>query len=86
MKVKSIQTEELQKTASSLATKFKITRSAIEEMYKDDASIGRNVNRTRNESTSETKDLMNLSESLSAIYFPILKEIYYFIYFTTFLL
>jgi len=52
MKVKSIQTEELQKTATSLATKFKITRSAIEEMYKDDASIGRNVNQNRNESTS----------------------------------
>ena len=52
MKVKTIQTDELQKTANSLATKFKITRSAIEEMYKDDASIRRNVDQPKNDSPS----------------------------------
>ena len=52
MKVKTIQSEELQKTASSLTSQFKLTRSTIEEMYKDDRSIGRNVDQSRNESTT----------------------------------
>lgn len=52
MKVTTIQTDELRKTADSVATQFKITRSAIEEMYKDDRSIVRNVNQSKNESTS----------------------------------
>lgn len=52
MKVTTIQTDELRKTADSLATKFKITRSAIEEMYKDEQTIPRNVNQTPNDSTS----------------------------------
>ena len=47
-----MQTEDMQKIANSLSTKFKINRSSIEEMYKDDRSIGNNVDQTRNDSTS----------------------------------
>lgn len=52
MKLRSMQTEDMQKIANSLSTKFKINRSSIEEMYKDDRSIGNNVDQTRNDSTS----------------------------------
>ena len=52
MKIQAIQTAEVQKTASALQSQFKITRAAIEEMYKDDRSIGRNVDQNRNESNT----------------------------------
>ena len=52
MKNKTIQTKELQKTAESLSTQFKITRAAIEEMYKDDRSLGHNTNKEGNESST----------------------------------
>ena len=52
MKFQGIQTNEVTKTAQALHTQFKITRSAIEEMYKDDRSIGRNVDQNKNESNT----------------------------------
>ena len=44
--------EDLQLTASALNSKFKITRSAIQEMYKSDETVRRNVNATNTVSSS----------------------------------
>ena len=54
MKIQAIQTADVLKTAQTMqaSTQFKITRAAIEEMYKDDRSIGRNVDQSRNESNT----------------------------------
>lgn len=52
MKKIAINTEELQNIHNSMATNFKISRSQIEEMYKDDQSIVRNVNQNKSNSGS----------------------------------
>lgn len=49
---KAFSSEALQSTADNLTSKFKITRSAIQEMYKDDASVVRNVNQSQAASTT----------------------------------
>ena len=44
--------ERVQSTADSIKSKFKLTRSAIQELYRDDASIGRNVGNAPSASSS----------------------------------
>lgn len=52
MKKTAITSEGIQNAHQAIATQFKITRSAIEEMYRDDKSIPRNVNQNTNASTT----------------------------------
>lgn len=70
MKKTAIISEELQRASFSVANNFKITRSAIEEMYEDDRSIKRNIEGTQ--SSGQTSNLGSLTiDAFNSNYFNV---------------
>ena len=68
MKKKTIASEEVRNTYAAVESKFKITRSAIKEMYEGEDSIKRNVN----ENTTASSNISSLTvDNFNSTYFSI---------------